>query len=326
MQKVFVPEPIAASGLDLLKKHFECVAPWEEAGVSNGPLSSLSQKELLYDAEAVIVRLFKVTAGDLDGASKLKVIVKHGVGVDSIDVKAATEKGIPVAYTPTANANAVAEHVIALMFSMARHIPPADRMVREGRFNEKDSLRGVELAGKTLGVIGLGRIGRRVVNKAHHGLGMNVAAYDPLLSPDTYDGPATLQARLEDVLRGSDFLTLHVPLSDATRHLINADSLALMKSTARIVNTSRGAVIDEEALATALNDGRLAGAALDVFEAEPLPADHVLCSAANTILTPHVASSTRDALESMARESAQAVIAVLAGERPEHLVNPDAYA
>jgi phosphoglycerate dehydrogenase-like enzyme len=246
------------------------------------------------------------------------------VGVDTIDVAAATARRIPVVFTPMANANAVAEHSITLMLALARNLFPASLAVREGRFRERDKFVGVELAGKTLGVIGLGRIGRRVAEMARHGFAMDVHAHDPLVAKESYDGPAVIEDSLEAVLRIADFLTLHVPLLPETRQLLNVERLRLLKPGCRLINTSRGGVIEESALAEALLAGRLAGAALDVFEQEPLPANHPFLVTPNTLLTPHISSSTREAMERMARDAAQGLLDVLQGRKPEWLVNPEA--
>ena len=313
---VFIPEPIATPGLALLAPDCDCLAPWQTGAAS-------SPRELLYQADAVIVRLFQIDEQDLRQASRLKVIAKHGAGVDNIDCRAATARRIPVVYTPAANSNAVAEHTLALMLALARQIVPASNTLLAGRFSERNRFQGVELAGKTLGLIGLGRIGAQVARLAHAGLAMTVYVYDPMVTQTNYSGPAILTDSVEEVLRRADFLSLHVPLTPATRHLINTRSLQWLKPTCRLINTSRGAVIDEAALAVALGEGRLAGAALDVFETEPLPASHPLCSMPNTLLTPHISSSTQESLERMSLQAAQGVLAVLHGTLPEYVVNPE---
>ena len=190
----------------------------------------------------------------------------------------------------------------------------------------RDRLRGIELADKTLAVAGLGRIGARVAQMAALGLGMDVCAYDPFVKRDAYAGPATLVDSLEDLFPRADFLTLHLPLTADTRHLINARTLKLLKPGCRLINTSRGAVVDEAALAEALHRGHLAGAALDVFSEEPLPGDHPLCLAPNTLLTPHVAGLTEESAERMSLHVAQGILDVLHGKRPEHLFNPEVFA
>jgi D-3-phosphoglycerate dehydrogenase len=307
---VLAPEKIAACGLELLRANCQ---------VESSP-------QHLERADAVLVRLFEVRSKELARASRLKVIAKHGVGVDNIDVAAATARRIPVVFTPAANANAVAEHAVALMLALARQIAPAAQALRDGRFADRNKFEGVELAGKTLGVLGLGRIGSRVAQVASAGLGMRVLGYDPMIRPGTYEGPATLDDSLDALWPQCDVITLHVPLSPQTRHLLGRATLAKLKRGCRVVNTSRGAVIDEAALAEALHAGHLGGAALDVFETEPLPTDHPLCTAPNTLLTPHISSSTVESLDRMATDAAQGIIDVLQGRRPRYLVNPEAIA
>jgi D-3-phosphoglycerate dehydrogenase len=297
---VFIPEKIAESGTVLLRTQCEIIT------------------DRLQDADAVIVRLFKITANQLAECKQLKVIAKHGVGVDNIDVAAATARRIPVVFTPAANANAVAEHTLTLLLALARNLYPASAALRAGQWTKTE---GVELAGKTLGVIGLGRIGRRVAEIARDGLAMEVLAYDPFVSESKFP----LAASLDALLRASDFLTLHLPLMPETNHLLNTDRLRLCKPTCRIVNTSRGAVIDEPALADTLKEGRIAGAALDVFEQEPLPAGHPFLATPNLLLTPHISSSTKESLDRMARDAAQGVLDVLGGKRPQWVVNPDVF-
>ena len=315
---VFIPEPIAASGIDLLPDQCEIVAPWRDGDtVSDDRLRSL-----FYEADAAITRLFRVGADDIERCRNLKVIARHGVGVDMVDCRAATAHGIPVLYTPGANSRSVAEHTIALIMALARQIGPAWQAVLGGRFDQRTSFEGIELAGKTLGLIGLGQVGRRVAEIAAQGLKMDVCGYDPLLEKDSYEGSASIEDSLEAVLRRADFLSLHVPLSPQTKHMLREKHLRQLKPGCRIVNTSRGGVVDEAALVRALESGEIAGAALDVFETEPLPAGHPLCSAPNTLLTPHIAGATREALDNMARDAAQGVLDVLNGRRPRHAVNP----
>ena len=316
---VFIPEPIAASGIDLLKGQCQIVAPWRDGDtVSNDRLRSL-----FYETDAAITRLFRVSADDIERCRNLKVIARHGVGVDMVDCEAATARGIPVLFTPGANSRSVAEHTIALIMALARQIGPAWQAVLDGKFDQRTSFEGIELAGKTLGLIGLGQVGRRVAEIAAQGLKMEVCGYDPLLEKDGYEGSGSIEDSLEAVLRRADFLSLHVPLSPRTKHLITEKHLGQLKPGCRIINTSRGGVVDEAALVRALQTGEVSGAALDVFETEPLSADHPLCSAPNTLLTPHIAGATREALDNMARDAAQGVLAVLNGRRPRHAVNPE---
>lgn len=316
---VFIPEPIAQCGLDLLQADCDLAAPWREGRA----LTESQLRPMLHEADATIVRLFAITGDDVERSTRLKVIARHGVGVDAVDCAAATARRIPVVFTPEANSNAVAEHTVTLMMALARQVGPAWRAVLDGRFADRTQIEGVELAGKTLGVVGLGRIGSRVTHIVTNGLDMHVLAYDPIVGPKTYSGPASLAESVEAVLAEADFVTLHVPLLPQTKKMINDQSLRGIKSGCRIINTSRGGVIDEAALMRALESGAVGGAALDVFETEPLPADHPLCTAPNTLLTPHISGSTREALENMARDAAQGVIDVLHGRRPQWLVNPE---
>ncbi len=320
---VFIPEPIAAVGLAILRTECDCLIPWKNNATTRVDLERDKFRHMLCEANAVIVRLFPITAAAINKAPRLKVIGKHGVGVDNIDCHAATAAGIPVVYTPTANANAVAEHAMALMLALSRQIAPASIAVKEGRFVERNRFQGVELAGKTLGVIGLGRVGSMVAQMAALGFQMTVSAYDPFVSQATYSGPAILEDSLESLIRSADYLSLHVPVTPDTRHMINPRSMRWVTSGCRIVNTSRGAVIDEEALAEALEEGVLAGAALDVFEEEPPPENHPLCHAPNTLLTPHISSSTQESLQRMSTQAAQGVLDVLRGNMPEHVLNPE---
>lgn len=314
---VFIPEFIHECGREALSIECDLVTPWQAgASVMDVPQSDIEQRAPLYQADAVIVRTFTISAEDLQRSHRLRAIVNHGVGVDNIDLKAAAERGIPVAYTPTGNTNAVAEHVVALMMALSRRVIPARQALIDGEFNRRNEFQGVEVAGKTLGIIGMGRIGRQIAKKAI-GLDMKVIAYDAFVAASDYPAHVIRKDELSQVLSGSDFITLHVPLTDQTHHLINPTTIGLMKSDARIINTSRGQVIDQQALYAALRNGKLGGAALDVFEEEPLPAHHPLNELPNTILTPHIAGLTETAMERISMQSAQAVLNLLHGRPAE---------
>jgi len=312
---VFLPEEIASQGIKLLEADCDLVAPW----MTGSPVESA----MLEVADGVIVRLFKVGQAELDSARRLKVIAKHGVGLDNIAVDVALARGICVVNTPTANMNAVAEHTVALMLALARQIVPAALATKQGHFNDRVRFQGVEASGSTLGIVGLGRIGSRVA-QIGEGLGMQILAYDPLVPPESCAPYVKRVRRLDDLLRAVDFLSLHIPFTPETHHLLDSERLALLKPNCRIVNTSRGAVIDEQALVRALESGAIGGAALDVFEVEPLSANHPLCRAPNTLLTPHISSSTRESLEKMAVDAARGVLDVLAGRKPDYPVNAGA--
>lgn len=311
---VYLPEKIAEAGLDLLRAECEMAGPWTG--------SAESAADMLARADGVIVRLHCVGEAEIAAAPRLKVIAKHGVGLDTIDVKAATARQVKVVFTPEANANSVAEHAISLMLALAKRIVPAARMIAEGHFADRSRHEGIELAGRTLGVVGLGRIGSRVAAIAANGFGMEVIGFDPFLPADTKRTSVQRVASFDDLLAKADFISLHVPLTADTNRMLDAKSLARLKPGCRIINTSRGAAIDEAALIAALEAGTAAGAALDVFETEPVPADHPLCRAPNIVLTPHISSSTVESLDRMAVDAAQGVLDVLAGRQPKYLVNP----
>jgi D-3-phosphoglycerate dehydrogenase / 2-oxoglutarate reductase len=255
---------------------------------------------------ALVVRsATQVDAEGLRGAENLVVIGRAGIGVDNIDVAAATARGIVVMNTPESGAVTTAELAIAHLLALARKIPEADRLLHEGRW-EKTRLSGVEITGKTLGILGLGRIGRVVASRAL-GLSMRVIAHDPAVPEDRVP-QGILMVPFERLLAESDFVTVHVPLMDATRHLVDERAFALMKPGARLIHCSRGGIVKESALIEALKSGRLAGAALDVFEKEPLPKDDPLLQAPNLVLTPHLGASTEEARHAVARDVARQVV------------------
>jgi phosphoglycerate dehydrogenase-like enzyme len=307
---VYIPDPIDPVGLEVLEPHCQIVAPWRE-GDTAGPIPA--------DAAAAMVRNYVVDGPRMDGAPGLRCVVKHGVGYDNIDVDAASERGLPVLWTPEANADAVAQHALALILGLANRLKEAETAVRDGRFLERIDFGARELTDLTLGIVGLGRIGRRVARRAITGLGMQVLAYDPYID----DGaPATLVPSLAELMQRADVVSLHVPLTDETRGFIDADALSHARPGTFLVNTSRGPVIDEPALVQALSEGRLAGAGLDVFADEPPPPDHPYLTAPKVILTPHVAGLSDQALVRVARQAAEGILDVLQGRRPRDVVNP----
>ena len=317
---VLITEPIGASGLRILERACDCLVPWRD-----GPPGATDPERLcaqLGAVDAVVVRLFKVGAAELAAAPRLKLVAKHGAGLDNIDCAAAARRGVPVIYTPGANSNAVAEHALGLLLALARNTTSADATLRSARPYRKEQFLGLEVSGKTLGIIGLGRIGTRVARKAH-GLEMRVLAYDPYVDRAAYRGPATFVDSLEELLTRADFVTLHVPLTAETRHMIDTRALAMLKPGCRVINTCRGGVIDETALSCALQEGTLAGAALDVFEEEPLAVDNPLTRTPNTLITPHVSGLTTEAMAAVSEQVAQGVIDVLHGRIPQDLLAPD---
>lgn len=272
-------------------------------------------RESLHECDALLVRSYaRVTRAVIESAPRLRVIGRGGAGVDNIDLAAARERGIVVVHTPEAATAAAADLTVGLLLSLVRHVAPADGMVRRGDFfAARERWVGRELRDLTLGIIGLGRIGKAVARRCHHGFGMRIV-YNDIVPVGPLDFEATALSKLELYGR-ADVVSLHVPLTEDTRHLIDDSVLALFKRGAYLINTSRGAVVDGRALAKALSQGRLGAAALDVFDPEPLPADHPLLSAPNTLFTPHIGARTDRSLQAM-NAVIDDVIAVLEGRPP----------
>ena len=272
---------------------------------------------------ALIVRSrTKVTKDVLDQAKNLKVVGRAGVGVDNIDVAAATARKIAVVNAPNASTISVAELAIGHMISLFRHLPEADRSIKDGKWDKK-KLEGRELHGKTLGLLGSGRIGAEVAKRAQ-AFGMDVIAYDPYLAPQVANSIGVRLVDRETLFRQTDVLSVHAALTPETKGLVGPAEFALMKSTAVLVNCARGEIIQEAALAEALRRGTISGAAIDVFEREP-PAGSPLLSAPNVVFTPHLAASTQEAQARAGAIIVGQVIKVLDGKRPEFLVNPEIY-
>ena len=303
MPRVLISDKLESAGLGLLR----------QAGFELDERDGLKGAELqdaLRLADGVIVRSgTTITAELLEDPGKLRAIARAGVGVDNIDVAAATRKGVVVMNTPGGNTLSTAEQTITLLMALARHIPAADAHVRSAPAKwQRTKFVGCQLAGKTLGVVGLGRIGREVARRAA-GLDMKVLGFDPFLAPAAAGQIGIdVTADLASLLPQVDFLTVHTPLTDETRNLIGAREIALMRKGARVINCARGGIVNEEALAEGLRSGHLAGAALDVFVQEPPPADHPLLKMPNVVLTPHLGASTVEAQTSVAVEAAQLLI------------------
>jgi len=303
--KVLIADSISQRGIDELSLDDQL-----DVQIKTG----LTEQELVRVIpafSALIVRSqTRVTADILNAAAKLRVVGRAGVGVDNVDVETATRRGVVVLNAPGGNTISTAEHAFSLLLSMARKIPHADANVRNKNWDKKN-FEGVELYNKTLGVIGMGRIGSELTRRAI-AFGMRVVAYDPYLSVTRARSlQVELVDELDDLLASADFISLHTPLTAETRHILDAARLQKTKRGVRIINCARGGLIDEGALAQALQDGRVAGAALDVFEIEPLPSDSPLRSAPNLVLTPHLGASTVEAQESVGIEIAQSIRAAL---------------
>lgn len=281
-------------------------------------LPETDRRALLASTRAIIAGTQPLTLADFASAPNLQIVVRTGVGYDSVDVAAATNQGVPVCVTAGANRQAVAEHVFALMLGVARRVPENIANLASGSWQQ---LTGRELRGATLGVLGLGSIGKAVAMIAA-GFGMNVIAYDPYFDDAFASAHNIARAELDDVLAQADFVTLHLFLDDSTRNLINADRLRHMKNDAILVNTARGGIVDEVALVDAVRTGEIGGAALDVFEQEPVPADSALLHTPGILATTHVAGATREARGESGRMAAANVISVLAGGDAQFVVNP----
>jgi D-3-phosphoglycerate dehydrogenase len=303
--KVLIADAIAPRGVEELARDSAL-----EVVVKTG-LKEEQLVQLVSEFSAIVVRSeTKITAKVLNAAKRLRVVGRAGIGVDNIDVETATRRGVVVLNAPGGNTVSTAEHAFSLLLSVARRIPQADASVRAGHWKRKD-FEGAELYNKTLGVIGMGRIGSELSRRAI-AFGMRVLAYDPYLSATRARSlQVELVYELDDLLTNSDFVSLHTPLTAETRHIIDAARIKRMKRGVRIINCARGGLIDEAALARALQDRHVAAAALDVFETEPLPNDSPLRSARNLILTPHLGASTAEAQESVGVEIAQSIRAAL---------------
>lgn len=304
--KVYVLDRMHPGGVELAARHAEVVR-WDDAGVANWH----------EDADGVAVRLTRITADDLARAKRLKVVVKHGVGVDNIDLAAARDRGVVVCNTPGVNSDAVAELTLALALAVARRVAECDRRVRVDGTIDRAQFLGLELGGKTVGVIGMGNIGTRTARKFHAAFGARILAYDPYVPRDVWpDIPHERLDSLDDLWPQADVITPHVPLTAETRGIVGRAAFARMKPTAIVVNAARGGVVDEQALYDALKAGRIFGAGLDVFEAEPPTTRDPLLGLPNVVATPHAGGGT---LETQAKSSiavAETLLAVLDGHIP----------
>jgi D-3-phosphoglycerate dehydrogenase len=273
-------------------------------------------------AEGIVSRMGRLDAGVMDMAPQLKVISKHGVGVDNIDIQAAADRGIPVLVATGANAVSVAEHAIALLLSTVKQILPLDAGLRAGRW-EKPGFSGREISGSTLGLMGMGAIALATGRMAK-GLGLRLVGYDPYAPDSAFEGlGVTRCATVEDMLAQSNFVSLHCPLTDQTRGLLNAESIALMPEGSYVINTARGGLIDEPALVAAIRSGHLAGAGLDTFAVEPPAADHPFFAVPEIVLTPHIGGVTRQAGARVGVDAVRGIFQILGGQpvAPERIIN-----
>jgi D-3-phosphoglycerate dehydrogenase len=269
---------------------------------------------------------FNMGPAEMDLAGNLEVIARHGVGVDNVDIEAASERGLPVTYTPDGPTESTAEHAFMLMLAAARRVAQLDDSVRAGDFAVRDRVRGQEMAGKVLGVIGFGRIGKRMAEMCRDALHMPIYAYDPYVDPkETAAWGATPVEDVIEMARTVDVLSIHTPLTHTTRHLVSQDVIRALRPGSILLNTARGAVVDEAALIAALQDGHLGAAGLDVFDPQPPAADNPLLAMEQVVLTPHVGSATEEGRQRMGLIAVEDTLRALRGERPLNLVNPQTW-
>lgn len=312
---VLVPDNVHQNAIDILEASADIRVS------APGKLAREDLLETVAEAHALIIRSGVTADAELLAHSpQLKAIARAGVGVDNVDLAAATARGVTVMNTPSGNTISTAEHAFGLMIALSRHIAPGHQSLADGRWDRK-VFTGAELKGKTLGIIGLGRIGQAIATRAQ-AFEMTVIAHDPYLPPAVAESINVPLLTLDEVFSSADYLTLHAMVTDETREMIRAETIATMKEGVRIINAARGALIHSADLAAALNSGKVAGAALDVYETEPPPADHPLIGLPNVLHTPHLAASTSDAQVTVAVEAAQLIVDFLLEGEAANVCNP----
>ncbi|MDQ3870598.1 MAG: C-terminal binding protein [Chloroflexota bacterium] len=298
----------------------------DRAGLELVPVQCRTEDDVIRlcaDADGLLNQFAPLTRRVFARLSRCRVVARYGVGVDNVDVHAATEFGIAVCNVPDYAVEEVSDHAIALLMALVRRTHLLDRAVRAGRWDFSVARPVRRMHGRVLGIVGLGRIGRATARKAA-GLGLRVVAHDAQAGEPGFDRGVAEMVSLETLLRESDYISVHVPLTPETRHLVNEESLRMVKREAILVNTGRGGVVDTDALVAALQDGRLAAAGLDVLEQEPIPAGHPLLALESCIITPHAAWYSEEAFVELKTKAAQEVAAVLTGGEPRYCLNPDA--
>ena len=312
MKKILISQKIDPAGLALFGDGYEVVAPER--------FTQHSFDALALDADAIVLRTnVRVSSQVIAGARNLKIISRTGAGVDNIDLEAAKEKGVTVCNLPALNTVSVAEHAVSLLLAAAKRLPLLDHGLRNGTWTATRNLNApIELRGRTLGVVGLGAIGCEVAKICHLGLGMRILAYDPYAASARFDGYEATDDLMQ-VAEEGDAVTLHVPGMPSTNGMIDRRFISVMKPGAILINCARGSVVDEAALVEALRADRIAGAALDAFQTEPLPADHPFMSMENVILTPHAAALTQETATRAAVEACSQVKDFLEGRTPPHI-------
>lgn len=313
-QRVLVPQPIAPVGLDFLKSRGYEV----DTGCGAGEADIIAR---IGSCSGLLIRNAKVTQAIIDAAPELKVIGRHGVGVETIDVAHATRRGIWVTNAPESNFNAVAEHTIMVILLLAKKFLKTHACFSDGDFDVRNRLVNLELSQKTLGIVGFGRVGRAVARKAHHGLEMKIIAYDPFSSPTADFDYVEFSKALDDVFSRSDFVTLHLPANEKTREIVDRHLFETMKPSAYLVNAARHEIVNEADFVAALQAKRIAGAAVDVYAKEPPDMTSAILRLPNVVYTPHNAAHTAEAFANMALHAAQGIHEILSGSRPTWPVN-----
>ena len=316
MTKVLIPQDITEAGKKILQDNgYEVI-------IGTGCDEETIKREAA-DCDAIIARTAKYPRSVIESANKLKIIARYGIGVDNIDIEAATQRGIWVTNSPRSSANAVAEHTMLMMLSCAKNMYALQKHYRgdERDYTSRGKFKGMEISGKTLAVIGLGRIGRAVAQKAQNGFGMKVIAYDPFVDQKSAPEGITMFASFDELLPLADFVSLHMPLMPSTRQMVDMDFLTKMKHEAFLLNMARGEIVSEEDLVKALKDGIIKGAGLDVLEEEPPTKGNPLFEMENVIITPHNASMTKEAMDIMGIDAAQSIMEVIEGRIPQWKVN-----
>jgi D-3-phosphoglycerate dehydrogenase / 2-oxoglutarate reductase len=317
-QKILIVQAIHDRGVQVFDDRFD-------VRVASDPSVATVIREI-EGVAGVVVRTAPFPREIIEAAACLKVIGRHGVGVDNIDVQAATERGITVVYTPNATTMSVVEMTLTMLGALAKQLCIRDRATREGRWEIRNSYSSIDLDGKTLGLIGLGRIGSLVARRASSAFGMKVIVFDPYITPErAAELDVTLVRDMDDIFRQADVVSLHTPLTPETRGLVNAARLRLMKPSAFLLNLSRGEVVEEKALYEALKTGKIAGAGLDVYDPEPPVAGNPLFELDNVIFSPHCATLTQECVIRMATGAAAGVVDVLSGKKPQYIVNPEVF-
>lgn len=317
MNKIVISHPLYKDGMEMLEGKAELIIPND--GDSDRIIDSLR------DADAYILRIGKIDRKAIEQCPKLKVITRPGVGYDSVDVQAATERGIPVVLAPSANARAVAEHTVSMLFACSKNLVESVVETRKGNFNIRNRYAAVDVYNKMIVLLGFGNIGR-LVAKMCSGLDMKIGVYDPYVKRDAIEAMGyTYFDTLKDAMAAGDYVSLHMPSLPSTRGMIAAEQFAAMKPTAFFLNAARGDVVDETAMIRALENGQIAGAGLDVLVEEPMPAEHPLMKLTNVVITPHMAAQTQETVSKLVTLAAEGTLAVLNGEKWPHVANPEVY-